>query len=205
MTPGGVWEYLAQHPELSEIFDKAMTGKAYGQIHTILKNYDFSPFKTIADIGGGRGHLLKAVIESTAGAQGVLFDQPHVVAEFSDTPGGRIGVKGGDFFKDSLPVCDAYLIMQVIHDWNDSEAIAILKSIRRAAPGHAKLLLIEAILPDASTPDWVQMLDIFMLTMLSGKERTRREFEQLLGASGFRLDRTIDAGLGTWVLESSPV
>ena len=205
VTPGGTWEYLAQHPEWSEIFDQAMTGKANGQISTILKNYNFSTFKTIADIGGGRGHLLKAVVESTPGARGVLFDQPHVVAEFADTTRGRIAVQGGDFFNDALPACDAYLIMQVIHDWSDAESIAILKAIRRAAPPHAKLLLIEAILPEESKPDWVQMLDIFMLIMLSGKERTRREFAALLGASGFRLDRTIDAGLGTWILEASAI
>jgi hypothetical protein len=102
-------------------------------------------------------------------------------------------------------VCDAYMIMQVIHDWNDEKSVAILRAIRRAAPTHAKLLLIEAIVPEDSNPSWIKMLDIFMLVMLTGKERTRREFENLLGASGFKLDRVIDVGLGTSILEASVV
>jgi O-methyltransferase domain len=97
------------------------------------------------------------------------------------------------------------MIMQVIHDWNDRQAVEILSAIRRAAPAHAKLLLIEGIIPDDSNPSWIKMLDIFMLAMLTGKERTRREFEDLLAASGFRLDRVIDVGLGTSILDASVI
>ena len=90
--------------------------------------------------------------------------------------------------------------MQVIHDWSDKESVAILSAIRRAAPANAKLLLIEAIVPEDSDPSWIKMLDIFMMVILTGKERTRREFESLLHTSGFRLDRVIDVGLGTSIL-----
>ena len=205
VTPGGAWAYLAQHPEVSHIFDEAMTGKAHGQIAGILSTYDFSTFKTVADIGGGRGHLLQAVLNAAPNATGVLFDQPHVVKDLAGTASARFTLQGGDFFKDALPVCDAYMIMQVIHDWNDRQAVEILSAIRRAAPAHAKLLLIEGIIPDDSNPSWIKMLDIFMLAMLTGKERTRREFEDLLAASGFRLDRVIDVGLGTSILEASVI
>lgn len=205
VTPGGAWAYLAQHPEISHIFDEAMTGKAHGQIAGILSTYDFSTFKTVADIGGGRGHLLQAVLDAAPNATGVLFDQPHVVKDLAGTASARFTLQGGDFFKDALPVCDAYMIMQVIHDWNDRQAVEILSAIRRAAPAHAKLLLIEGIIPDDSNPSWIKMLDIFMLAMLTGKERTHREFEDLLAASGFRLDRVIDVGLGTSILDASAI
>jgi hypothetical protein len=116
-----------------------------------------------------------------------------------------LSLQAGDFFKDALPVSDACLIMQVIHDWNDPDSIKILSAIRRVAPAHAKLLLIEAIVPEDLNPDWIKMLDIFMLALLASKERTRREYEHLLAASGFRLDRVIDVGLGTSILEASAI
>jgi hypothetical protein len=201
ITPGGSWAYLVQNPEASRLFDEAMTGKAHGQVAGILANYDFKRFKTIADIGGGRGHLLQAVLRAAPDATGVLFDQPHVVKDI--TGNSRLRLQGGDFFRDGLPAADAYLIMQVIHDWSDEEARRILSAIRRSAPPHAKLLLIEAIVPEHADPSWIRFLDIFMMVILTGRERTRSEFEKLLGTSGFRLDRVIDVGLGTSILESS--
>jgi O-methyltransferase domain len=202
VTPGGVWAYFEQHPEVGRIFDEAMTGKAHGQIAGILSNYDFSRFHTIADIGGGLGHLLQAVLSAAPNAIGVLFDQPHVVEQSASAASARFKLQAGDFFKDELPVSDAYLIMQVIHDWNDPDSIKILSAIRRAAPAHAKLLLIETIVPEDLNPDFIKMIDIFMLALLASKERTRHEYEHLLAASGFRLDRVIDVGLGTSILEA---
>jgi O-methyltransferase domain len=205
ITPGGNWSYYAQHPEEGRIFNEAMTGKAHGQIAGILAGYDFSPFETIADIGGGRGHLLEAILAAYPNATGVLFDQPHVVKDAGGSASARLKRQGGDFFKDALPVCDAYLVMQVIHDWSDQQAVQILCAIRRAAPAHAKLLLIEAVLPEDLNPSWIKMLDIFMLALMGGKERTRSGFENLLTASGFRLDKVIDVGLGTSILQASAI
>ena len=201
ISPGGAWAYLASNPEKSKIFDDAMTGKSQGQIAGVLAKYDFSRFKTIADIGGGRGHLLEAVLNKAPQATGVLFDQPHVVVDVKAS--SRIKLQGGNFFKDVLPVCDAYMIMQVIHDWSDGQALEILKAIRRSAPPDAKLLLIEAIVPDDAMPSWIKMLDIAMMTLLDGKERTRPEFESLLASAGFKLEKVIDVGLGTSILEAS--
>jgi hypothetical protein len=203
VPPGGTWAYLAQHAETSRIFDDAMTGKAHSQVAGILASYDFSPFRSIADIGGGRGHLLKAVLGAVPDALGVLFDLPNVVEQLTGAGSSRLKLQAGDFFKDPLPECDAYLVMQVIHDWNDEDAIRILSAIRRAAPAHAKLLLIEGIVPTDPGPSWIKMLDLTMLALLASKERTRREFERLLGASGFRLRRVIEVGLGTSILEAS--
>lgn len=203
VTPGGNWAYYAQHPEEGRIFNEAMTGKAHGQIAGILAGYDFSRFEIIADIGGGRGHLLAAILAAYPNARGVLFDQPHVLKGAAGTASARFKLQGGDFFKDALPVCDGYVIMQVIHDWSDEQAVQILSAIHRAAPPHAKLLLIEALLPEDLNPSWIKMLDIFMLALMAGRERTLNEFESLLTASGFRLDKVIDVGLGTSILQAS--
>src|SRR6185503_19047092 len=124
VIPGGLWAYFAEHSEASAIFNSTMATKAQVQIAAVLAAYDFSGFKTIGDIGGGRGHLLAAVLERVPTAKGVLFDLPHVVADKAGAASPRITRQAGDFFKDKLPVCDAYLVMEVIHDWSDAESVS---------------------------------------------------------------------------------
>lgn len=198
---GGFWAYLAADPEAGAIFNAAMTGKAHGQVAGIVAAYDFSRFRRIADIGGGRGHLLAEVLRAAPGATGVLFDLPHVVAD--SRPGARLALQGGDFFRDPLPQCDAYLIMEVIHDWGDDESIAILQAIRRAAAPGATLLLIEQIVPDHPGPHWTKTLDIHMLALFGGRQRTRAEYEALLTTSGFALQRELDTHSGATILEAT--
>ena len=207
VVPGGYWQYLSENPEAARLFDEAMMGKAAGQIAGVLRSYDFSAFGTIADIGGGRGHLLAAVLQAAPRAHGVLFDQPHVTAaaQAAGMESERLRVHPGDFFTSALPSADCYLIMQVIHDWDDQKAARILAAIRKAAAPGAKLLLIECIVPEDSKPSWTKMLDLQMLTLLSGKERTEKEYSEMLRTAGFRLDRVIDVGLSTSILESVAV
>lgn len=128
---------------------EAMTGTAHGQIAGIISNYDFAPFRKIVDVSGGHGHLLHAVLSATPQSTGVLLDLPDAIKCAADTESRRLKIQAGDFFKDALPVCDTYIIMQVIHDWDDEEAGQILRAIREAAPRHAKLLLIEEVLGPA--------------------------------------------------------
>jgi len=207
VVPGGYWKYLSESPEASRLFDEAMMGKAYGQIAGVLNSYDFSGFRTIADIGGGRGHLLEAILKAAPQARGVLFDQPHVTAaaRAAGMESERLRMSPGSFFEDPLPSADCYLIMQVIHDWSDKEAARILAAIRKAAAAGAKLLLIECIVSEDSKPSWPKMLDLQMLALLGGKERTEKEYSQLLRVAGFRLDRVIDVGMSTAILESVAV
>ena len=202
VTPGGLWAYFAQHPEASAIFNATMATKARVQVAGVLAAYDFSQFKIIGDIGGGRGHLLSAVLERVPAAIGVLFDLPHVIADEAGAVSPRLTRQSGDFFKDMLPVCDAYLLMEVIHDWSDPESIVILKAIRKVAPPHAKLLLIEEMVPDDPGPAWSKILDIHMLTLIGGKQRTRREYEALFTAAGFSFNREIETGAGVSILEA---
>ena len=201
--PGGFWQYLTQYPEEGRVFNAAMAGKAHGAVAGILASYDFSGFGLIGDIGGGSGHLLRAVLDDAAPtARGVLFDLPHVIEEAAGVASERLTLQAGDFFRDALPTCDAYLLMEIIHDWADEEAVAILQAIRRAAPAHAKLLLIETIVPDDPGPDWSKVLDIIMLTLVGGRQRTQQEYEALLAQSGFVLQREIDTRAGISILEA---
>ena len=200
---GGLWAYFAQHPEANAIFNATMVAKAQTQIAGVLAAYDFSGFEVIGDIGGGRGHLLSAVLERVLTARGVLFDLPHVVKDEAGATSPRLTRQAGDFFKDELPVCDAYLVMEVIHDWSDAQSVSILKAIRRAAPSHAKLLLIEEMVPDDPGPAWSKILDIHMLALIGGKQRTRREYEALFDAAGFSFKREIDTGAGISILEAA--
>lgn len=203
--PGGFWGFLASDPEAGRIFNEAMTAKAHGQVAGVVRAYDFSRFGVIGDIGGGRGHLLRAVLDNAPNARGVLFDQPHVVQQSSSIASERLKLQGGDFFKDALPVCDVYVMMEVIHDWNDEESTKILKAVRRAAPAHAKLLLIESIVPDDPGPNWAKTLDILMLTILMGCQRTQREYVDLFRAAGFRFEREIPTSANVSILEATPI
>jgi hypothetical protein len=202
VIPGGLWAYVAQNPDANAIFNATMVTKARTQIAGILAAYDFSGFDLIGDIGGGRGQLLSALLERVPTAQGVLFDLPHVVKDDAGVVSPRLKRQAGDFFKDKLPVCDAYLLMEVIHDWSDAESVSILKAIRRVAPPHAKLLVIEEMVPDEPGPAWAKMLDIYMLTLIGGKQRSRQEYEALFDAAGFSLKREINTGADISILEA---
>src|SRR5438477_9792391 len=111
--PEGVFEYLVKHPKERCIFDSAMASKSHRDIEAILPAYDFSQFATIADIAGGRRHLLRPILKGSPKIRGVLFDQPHVVAEVSPAPGEKLLVVGGNFFADPMPQADAYLVMNI--------------------------------------------------------------------------------------------
>jgi hypothetical protein len=204
VLPNGFYGYLAQDPEAAAIFNGAMVAKAHGQVAGVLAAYDFSGFGVIGDIGGGRGHLLRAILDRTPAARGVLFDQPHVIAEVAELASERLALAPGDFFTDALPACDAYVLMEVIHDWADAEASAILTAVRAAAPPHATLLLVEDIIPDAPGPHWARMLDIVMLAVPGGLQRTARQYQALLAGCGFRMERVIDTPTGISIVEARP-
>src|SRR5438477_9567884 len=194
-----IFTYFKEHPQETEIFDAGMKSKAQSAISPVIEAYDFSTFGTIGDIGGGLGHLLKAILKSSPKSRGVLFDQPHVVerVEADEAIGNRLTWQGGDFFRGPLPRCDAYIVMEVLHDWTDEQSQQILQQIRNAAPDAAKLLVVETVLPDESA--WAagkgehfgNHLDINMLVLTGGRERTSDEFASLLADSGWRLSRLI--------------
>jgi hypothetical protein len=190
--PEGVFAYLAKHPEESRIFDLAMTSKSHRDIAAVLPAYDFSQFLTIADIAGGRGHLLRAILKNSPRTRGILFDQPHVVAEIAPENGEKLTVVGGNFFTDSMPKADAYILMNIIHDWPDTESMKILSTIRRAMPTHARVLIIETVVPDAAGPHLSKELDIAMMALPGGMERTQEQYASLAAKCALRLERVVE-------------
>jgi hypothetical protein len=204
---GGFWGRLATHPEEARVFDAGMVAKAHSQIGAILAAHDFSRYRSLADVGGGRGHLLRAALAADPGLTGILFDLPHVVeaARAGGDVGGRLAFRAGDFLKDELPRCDAYVLMEVLHDWADAPAREIVAAIRRAAPPHARLLVIETVVPEGPAPDRSKNLDIVMLVLFAGRQRTAEEYRRLLRAGGFELRAEADTGAGISVFEAVPI
>jgi len=193
------WEYRAKNPDVSAIFDRAMTAISRATASAVVNVYDFSQFQTVADIAGGHGALLAVILSRFPAVRGVLFDQPHVVAgadELIRTAGvaDRIEVVGGSFF-EQVPAADAYVLQHIIHDWDDAASIEIVRTIRKAAPDGAHLLVIERLIgPPNQTPE-AKFSDLNMLVALGGgRERTVEEFEAILSEGGFRFVAAHQAG-----------
>ena len=180
-----------RHPDEAEFFNAAMVSKSRRVIPAVVEAYDFGNCGVVADIGGGRGHLLDAILDRAAGASGVLFDLPQVVADAGLADSARRRVVSGDFFNDPLPRADVYVLMDLLHDWADADAARILEAVRRAAPRHARVLIIETLVPEVPGPHFGKTLDIIMLAVTGGRERTQTEYAALLAAAGLRLERVL--------------
>jgi hypothetical protein len=190
-----VWEYRAERPEESAIFDRWMTASTDATNDAIAGTYDFSRFRHVIDVGGGRGSLLGAIVRAHPGVRATLFDQPHVVEGVAID---GIEVVSGSFF-DAVPRGgDAYVLKWIIHDWGDEEAIAILRACAAALDGEARVLLIERDLADPAA-SW---LDLQMLVMLGGRERTEDEYGALFRAAGLTPVGAAPIGAGLSVFEA---
>ncbi|WP_242453461.1 acetylserotonin O-methyltransferase [Mycolicibacterium sp. P9-64] len=191
------FEYLDTNPELAVVFNDAMTSMSAMAIDPVLATYDFSGFAEIVDVGGGHGSLLAAVLQSAPNATGVLFDLPSVVEGAPAVldavgVGDRCTVSAGSFM-DAVPDGgDAYLLKTIIHDWDEETALLILRNVRAAMGPAAKLLLLEMVLPEHDPAHFGTMLDLEMLVIAGGKERTRSEYSNLLARAGFRLERVVE-------------
>ncbi len=201
--PRGLWAHLQDHPSEGEIFGRAMTAKAGAEGAAVLAAYDFGRFGVIADIGGGRGHLLRGLLDVTSETEGILFDLPEVIASL-DVEHPRMTTIAGDFFKEPLPLADAYILMEVLHDWPDEECVAILTAIRRAAQENAMLFIIEGVLPENHNDARAATLDLIMLTVTGGRERTASSFEKLLKRSGWGLNRVVETASPMRIVEAIP-
>jgi hypothetical protein len=205
LEPKGGWAYLQDRPHEADLFARAMTAKAGADIAATMATYDFTPFKRIADIGGGRGHLLRAVLDAAPAAEGILFDLPLVIDSLDDDRDPRLSTQAGDFFVDALPAADAYLLMDVLHDWPDSECVAILSAIRHAASDDSVVLIIEDVISEGRPDRRASTMDVVMLAVTGGRQRTAREFGALLGSAGLRLDTVIDTPNARQIVQASLV
>ncbi len=198
----GLVAYFSTHPDEARLFNEAMVGKSASVVPAVVGAYDFAPFRMIADIGGGRGHLLHAILERVPTASGVLFDLPHVIRESAGIASPRLRLVAGDFFADPLPVADAYVLMEVIHDWPDDDAAKILAAVRRVAPAHARVLIVEALVSEEPGPQFGKVLDVIMLAVTGGRERMPSEYEALFKTAGLQLQRVIPTASQYSVIEA---
>jgi len=203
------FEYVETDADLAEAFNNAMTAGSEFAIYSVLAAYDFTGFHTIVDVGGGHGRLLAMILAKAPDARGVLYDLPNVVdgagPELKKTGvADRCEVVGGSFF-DSVPEGgDAYLMKAIIHDWDDDDALRILRNIRAAIAPGGKLVLLESVLPERASADMGMLIDLEMLIVVGGKERTRAEWTDLLGRAGFRLDRVVHTATPVSIVEATP-
>jgi ubiquinone/menaquinone biosynthesis C-methylase UbiE len=204
-----IFQYLAAHPQQARIFDEGMVGVHGAETKAMLDAYDFSRFATLVDVGGGNGSLLMVTLQRHASLRGILFDRPDVIER------ARAGVKaaglenrctlmGGDFFETAPPGGDAYLMRHIIHDWNDEQCRTILRRCRKVVRPTGKLLLIESVIPPGNDPSFAKLLDLTMLVIPGGMERTETEYRELLASAGFRLERIVPTASVIHVIESVP-
>lgn len=204
------FEHISGTPERADIFDKGMVNVSDMELDPVLAAYDFSPFKTIADIGGGYGAVLASILMLNPGARGVLFDLPQTAdgaRHYFEAAGlgPRVTVEGGSFFDGVPGGADAYVMKHIVHDWSDAEAIQIMKNIRANIPASGKLLLVEHVIPAPGVPHFSKFLDLEMLVATTGRERTEEEYRALMTKAGFRLDRIVPTISLASVIEGSPV
>jgi len=196
-----LFDYLADHPEEASLFNAGMAGNSPAHARLVAASYDFSRLKCVVDVGGGRGRLLATILQENAGLRGTLFDLPHVIDDarkLIDEAGvaNRCTFVAGDFFTDVPAGGDAYILRNIIHDWDDERAIAILSGCRRAMGEGARLILVERYVPEdpREAPGIFINADLEMLVNVGGQERTTEQYADLLTRGGLRMTRTIPLG-----------
>lgn len=182
-----VFPYLKSHPAQAHLFHAAMREKSKAVIASSLASYDFSPYKTLYDIGGGQGHFMLALLNQYPHMQGTLFDLPEVIAKNS-AQNPRLALVSGDFFQSIPKGGEAYLLKSVLHDWDDEKAAAILKNCHTAMDKGSHLILVEYVLMPKGEL-YAKCMDVLMLAMVGGKERTLSAYEVLLTQAGFKLKK----------------
>ncbi len=191
-----MWRYLADNPKELEDFNRGMTNVASTLHATTIEAYDFSGIETLVDVGGGHGRLLCTILQKYPTMRGVLFDQPHVVAGAKANVeamgvASRCEIVGGSFFTSVPAGSDAILMSYILHDWNHDDGVAILKNCREAIRPGGRLIVVDSVLKPGNEPDLGKPMDLHMLVMFGGRERTGKEFEELFKDSGFQFRRII--------------
>ena len=205
-----IWRYFSQNPEDAAVFNDSMSGMTAAANEAIMSVYDFSPFKTVVDVGGGHGGLITSILKQNPEARGILFDAPKVIEGArqkleANGVANRCQTVAGNFFQAVPEGGDAYVMKWIIHDWEDEKAITILKNCRKQMQPNGRVIIVDCVVPDNDEPDLSKTFDLNMLVMTGGKERTAAEFEQLLAAAGFKLLRVIPTDVPTSIVEAQPI
>jgi hypothetical protein len=203
------FDYLESHAESGGVFNEAMTAWTTHLAEAVTAAYDFSGANEIVDVGGGLGLLLSTILRANPASEGVLFELPHVAADasrFLDKAGvaDRCTTVGGDFFESVHGGGTTYVLAQILHDWDDEHCQTILTNCRRAIRPEGRLLVVEQVIPPANEPSLGKWLDLHMLVLLGGRERTESEYGSLLAAAGFELTKVVPTQSGASIIEAIP-
>ena len=188
----GYFDFISQNLNMAKFFDEGMRNLSEKEEQQIVACYDFSSFASIVDIGGGKGGLLSGIIKKYPTISGIVYDLSHVEKSaqsylFEQGCGTAITFESGSFF-DAVPSgCDLYILKRILHDWDDELCIKILSNCHKAMKADSKLLIIEAIIAPKNVRDFAKDVDVAMLVLFGGKERTQQAWEQLLQAAGLQL------------------
>jgi len=191
-----VFQYFENNPEAGRIFNRAMSSFSGLATEAVLNAYDFNGIETLVDIGGGEGRMLTGILEAYPKLRGVLFDLPYVIddarEQIAETRvSNRVEFAAGDFFASVPGGADAYILKNIIHDWDDEHALTILKNVRRAMKRGGRVLLVEAIIAEGSNQNFGKLIDLEMLVSSGGQERARQEYKDLFARAGLKLNRIV--------------
>jgi hypothetical protein len=201
------FEWMATQPEAAALFGETMIGFHGAEPPAVAAAYDFSGFGTVVDVGGSTGNMLVHVLGRHSGPRGVLFDLPGTLVDapaFLKKHGmeERIAIEPGSFFESVPASADAYILSHVIHDWSEEQCLTILGNCRRVMKPESKLLLVEFVLPADNSPHPGKFLDMVMLTVAGGEERTADEYGTLLAKAGLRMTRVVPTDSAASVVEA---
>lgn len=188
------FQHLQENPESARIFDDAMTAISSTSNPAVAGALDWARFGRVADVGGGEGSLLCEILGHHDGVGGLLYDLPHVVATAEEVLAEnplrpRVETRGGDFFVEVPEGADAYVMKHIVHDWGDTHCRTLLANCREAMPADGRVMIVESIIPPGNDPFPTKLLDLEMLVMCEGgKERTEREYRDLLASAGLALE-----------------
>lgn len=200
-----IFTYFKDHPSSGKWFNEAMKDNSQIIDASIMSTYDFGKFSKVYDIGGGAGQFLTALLNKNPSMRGLLFDVPSVIKEAQPNLadfGQRCAAIAGDFFKSVPSDGEAYLLKSVVHDWNDADALKILKQCHKAMPNKGTLLLVEPIIYADNEQEYAKCMDIYMMAINGSKERTRKDFEELLKQAGFRIDSVVQTDTEFAIIEA---
>jgi hypothetical protein len=205
-----IWDYYTKtNPEEGRQFNQLMQGLSAGVLGAILERYALPESGIVVDVGGGVGTMLCAFLNKQPGLRGIVVDMEATRAgaeEYIASQGlqDRCAFQSGNFFEAVPAGGDLYTMKWILHDWNDERAAAILRTVHAAMPAHAKLALFEAVVPeDDSIANSARMMDMNMMVVCGGKERSEEDWRALLDANGFRLDRIVPTPTPNFVIEAS--
>lgn len=207
---GKAWfDYLDEQPEMAQIFNDLMSGGTTSDATAIIEAHDYSVYRKIVDVGGGHGALLAHILEQNTQSSGVLFDAPSVISGATGAiddyvAQGRAEKVAGNFFEAVPNGGDAYVLKYIIHDWDDEQAIIILKNCRQAMAENGRVLLVEMAIPAGNVPSPGKFIDLTMLLYLHSRERTEAEYRDLLQQAGLKLVTITPTASPFIIIEAEP-